>query len=446
MKDLAKWLDVNQLLSVAEDILKKAKSYQVDQTEVSIETHKGFSVSARAGDVETVEYNQDKSIEITVLYGQRSGSASLTDLSSQAINDAIEAACHIAKFTDHDPAAGLAEANELAFGYPQLEMACPWSISVEKAIAFACQCEQEAIAQDSRIMVAEDTKVATFEALDIYANSHGFIGHYPSTMHEISCVLVAKEGDEMQRDYSYSIAVDPKHLASLSTIAQEAAKKAVSRLGARRLPSTKAPVLFAAEEARGLLGHFAAAIQGSSLYRKSSFLLDQLGQQIFPSFIRIKEQPHLPYAFGTVPFDEDGVLTRENLYIDGGFLRQYALGVYAARKLGMKSTGNAGGMHNLSIESPTLSFDQLLKTMGRGLLVTELMGQGVNLVTGHYSRGVGGYWVENGEIQFPVHEMTIASNLREMFGNIIAVGNDVDVRGNIRTGSILITEMMIAGT
>ncbi|MBX3709209.1 MAG: metalloprotease PmbA [Gammaproteobacteria bacterium] len=439
-------IDTSQLQTLASTILQEAKRAGASQAEVSISTNKGFSVSAREGDVETVEYTLDKVIEINVYFGKRTGSASISDVRPEAVRAAVEAACHIAKFTDEDPAAGLAEEDELAFHYPKLDLACPWSISVEQAIELACQCEREALAHDKRIMSAEAVTLATSDACYLHANSNGFLGYYPYTRHEISCVLIGKQGDEMQRDYSYTISSDPAQLESISHLANQAAGKTVRRLGAKRLRTVKAPVIFLAEEARGLLGHFVSAISGGSLYRKSSFLLDHLGKRVFPEYVQIKEQPHLPRALGSAPFDDDGVATRENSFIEDGVLSNYCLGVYSARKLGMKTTGNAGGVHNLIITPGRHNLTALLKIMDKGLLITEMMGNGVNLVTGDYSRGVGGFWVENGEIQFPVQEITVAGRLQDIYANIREIGNDVDVRGNIRTGSILIEEMMIAGS
>jgi PmbA protein len=371
--------------------------------------------------------------------------ASLSDISASAVNAAVEAACHIAKFTDEDPAAGLAEKNQLAFKYPHLPLAFPWSITVEKAIELACQCEREALAHDKRIMSAEEVSVSTGEGWFLHANSHGFVGDFAHTQHQMSCVLVAKEDGDMQRDYSYTIAMDPAELKSASAVANEAAQRVVRRLGARRLRTMKTPVIFHAEEARGLMGHFMAAISGGSLYRKSSFMLDQLDKKIFPSFVHLQEAPFLPKALGSSPFDADGVATRENVFVDEGILRNYVLSVYSARKLGMQTTANAGGVHNLIVRPGQKDLAALLKTMNKGLLVTEIMGQGVNLITGDYSRGVGGFWVENGEIQYPVHEITVAGNLKDMYARIQEIGNDVDIRGNVRTGSILIEEMMLAG-
>lgn len=439
-------LSVDTLQSIANDILKEAKKRGADEAEVGIASNKGFTVSAREGDVETIEYQQDKSISVAVYFGKRSGTASLSDIRPDAIKAAVEAACHIAKFTGEDVASGLADKSDLAFQYPDLPLAYPWNISVDEAAELACRCEREAVAMDQRIVSAESADVTTMQVYTVYANSHGFAGGFTCTRHEKSCVLVAKdENDDMQRDYSYTVSVDPKLLVDTSSLAKEAAERTIRRLGARRLPTMRAPVMYAAEEARGLLGSFAAAISGGNIYRKSSFLLDHVGKQVFPEFIQIAEQPHLPFGLGSVAFDDDGVLTRPNVFIKNGVLQTYALGVYSARKLGLHTTGNAGGMHNLTIKPGNKDFKAMLKAMDRGLLVTEIIGQGVNLVTGDYSRGVGGYWVENGEIQYPVHEITVAGKLQDIYANIVEVGNDVDRRGNILTGSILIAEMMIAG-
>jgi len=438
--------DSSQFQKISNDILQEAKHLGASEAECVIALNKGFSVSAHDGDVETVEYQQDKSIEINVLFGKRSGSASISDMRPEAVQAAVQAACHIAKFTDEDKEAGLAEKEELAFDYPHLDMDYHWPISVEDAIEMAIQCEREAIAFDKRIMSAEETTVTTMEAFYLYANSNGFMGGYPHTRHEISCVLIGKQADEMQRNYSYTIATDPKLLQSISHVAKEAAERTVNRLGARKISTMKTPVIYHAEEARGFLGHFIAAISGGNLYRKSSFLLNHLNKKIFPSFMHMQEQPHLYRALGTAPFDDEGVATRDNVFIENGVLQQYCLGVYSARKLGMKTTGNAGGVHNLIVKPGNKTLADLLKTMGKGLLVTETMGNGANLVTGDYSRGVSGFWVENGEIQYPVQEITVAGKLQDLYAGIQEIGNDVDVRGNIRTGSILIGEMMVAGS
>lgn len=438
-------LSSNQLQNLVNDVLQDALKQGATSAEVDVGFNKGFSVTARKGEVESVEYNQDKIVDITVYFGQRTGSASLSDLRPEAIHAAVKAACNIARFTDEDAFAGLADKSELAFGYPTLELAFPWDISVERAIALACECEAKALAQDKRISTSENVVVATGQAWSMYGNTHGFFGTYSQTRHEISCVLIAKQGDDMQRDYYYTTVCDPTLLDSISTIAKNAVDRTVRRLGARRLTTRRVPVIFAAEEARGLLGHFVAGISGGSIYRKSSFLVDSLNKSVFPKHIRIEEKPHLAKALGSAPFDENGVATRPNVFVEDGVLKSYVLGVYSAKKLGMKTTGNAGGVHNLFINTGKNDLPALLKKMGTGLLVTELMGQGVNIITGDYSRGASGFWVENGEIQYPVEEVTIAGNLKEMYANMVEVGCDVDMRGNIKTGSILLDEMTVAG-
>lgn len=431
--------------NISKDILQEAKRLGASQAECVIALNKGFSVSAHDGDVETVSYNQDKSIEINVMFGQRSGTAGISDLRPEAIKDAVQAACHIAKFTGEDTAAGLAEKHELAFQYPHLDMAYPWAITVAEAIEMACECERQALAIDKRIMSAEETTINTMDAFYLYANSNGFLGSYPHTRHEMSCVLIGKKDDEMQRNYSYTLAADPSQLKSISHVAKEAVERTVNRLGARKIKTMKTPVIYLAEEARGLLGHFLAAISGGNLYRKSSFLLDHLDKKVFPDFMHLQEQPHLKQALGSAPFDSDGVATRDNIFIENGILRNYCLSVYSARKLNMQTTANAGGVHNLLVKHGNKNLVELLKTMHTGLLVTEIMGNGVNVITGDYSRGVGGFWVENGEIQYPVQEITVAGKLQDMYAGIQEIGNDVDTRGNILTGSILINEVMVAG-
>lgn len=438
-------LSDKKLQSLCFAILELAKKQGASDAEVAVTANKGFSVSVHGGDVETVEYNQDKVIEITVYFGKRSGSASITDVRLEAMQAAVEAACHIAKFTDEDGAAGLADKNELAMHYPQLTLAYPWQLTVDEAIQLAIACEREALSQDKRIMRAEEVSVATIYVITCYATSNGFMGWFAHTRHDMTCILVAKEKEEMQRDYSYTVADDPKLLSPITALAKEAANKTVKRLGARRIPTQKIPVIFAAEEARGLLGHFVGAISGGAIYRRSSYLVDHIGKPVFSPQIHLQEHPHLLHGLGSAPFDDDGVATRENIFVKEGVLQHYALGVYSARKLGMKSTGNAGGTHNMTISTSEHDLPALMREMGRGLLITELMGNGVNILTGDYSRGASGFWIENGEMQYPVQEVTIAGKLPEMYQHIVAVGNDVDRRGNMHTGSILVEEMMVAG-
>jgi PmbA protein len=442
---LPAWNNPEYLKNVVEDILKEAAKQGASSAEVDIALNKGFSVTSRMGDVESVEYNQDKIIDITVYFGQQTGAASLSDLRMDAIQSAVQAACNIARFGDKDDCAGLAEKDLLAFNYPNLNLSFPWDISVEQAIELTNQCENIALSKDKRITNSEGASLSTTTGWHAYGNSHGFIGIYGGTRHEISCALIAQTKNEMQRDYNYTLSCDPTLLNSIEWVANTTAEKTLRRLGAERLTTRKAPVIFAAEEARGLLGHFIAAISGGNLYRKSSFLLDQLNQPVFPSHIKMDERPHLLKSLGSAAFDENGVATRPNVFIENGILRNYCLGIYSARKLGMQTTGNAGGVHNLFINTGNKDLTALLKTMDTGLLVTDLMGQGVNVVTGDYSRGATGFWVENGEIQYPVEEITIAGNLRDIYANLVEVGNDVDPRGNIQTGSILIESMTIAG-
>ena len=440
--DLFNALSIQDLVTT---VLQEAKKQGATSAEVDVAVNQGFNVMVRMGDVETVEYNQDKIIEVTVFFGQRSGSASMSDVRPQAIRDCVKAACNIAKFTDEDEFSGLADQSLLAFDYPDLDLHYPWQLSVPAAIDIGKECEAIGLAQDKRITNSEGASVSTVTVWHGYGNSLGFIGVTPVTRHEISCVLIAKEGEEMQRDYHYSVACDPQNLSSIQEIATEAATRTVRRLGGRRMATRKTPVIFQAEEARSLLGHFTAAIRGSSLYRKSSFLLDHLGQQIFPSHITLDERPLLPKSLGSAAFDEDGVRTAANVFVNQGVLEKYSLGVYSARKLGMQTTGNAGGVHNLFVTTGTEDFAGLLKKMGTGLVVTEMMGNGVNMVTGDYSRGASGFWVENGAIQYPVEEITIAGRLQDMYKNLVDVGTDVDQRGNIQTGSILLEEMTVAG-
>ncbi len=431
--------------NLAIDILREAEILGASSAEVDLSLSKGFSVASRLGEVETLEYHQGKNIDVTVYFGKRMGTAALSDTRWESIQAAISAACHIARFTQEDPCTGLADPALLAFNYPQLELAFPWALSVDQAIELACTCEKESLARDKRIVNSEGVTVSTHEGWHLYANSEQFMGYYPSTQHGISSVLVAKQGEDMQRDYAYTSSCDPALLLPISQLAKEVADKTLRRLGSRRLATQKAPVIFIAEEARGLLGSFLSAISGGNLYRKSSFLLNHLGQPIFPAFVHLQEQPHLAKGAGSQPFDGDGVFTRPNVFVDGGVLQSYSLGVYSGRQLGMQTTGNSGGVHNLVITPGQLDLSGLLKKMHKGLLVTEVMGPGVNLVTGDYSRGASGFWFENGELQYPVQEITIAGNLREMYMHLVEVGADVDYRGNVRTGSILLEEMMIAG-
>lgn len=431
--------------TIAHDILHEARAQGASSAEVSAGGNTGFTVSVRLGEVETVEYHRDKGIDVTVYFGQRKGSASTSDTSPDAIKSTVTAACNIARLTSEDPYAGLADAALMAKAYPDCDLFYPWSITPEQAIELAKECETLARAVDKRICNSDGASVTTHQGWHVYGNSHGFIGAYPASQHSISCTLVAQDSEGMQRDGWYTIARDQHDLENLREVARKAGERTIKRLGGQRLKTCRAPVVFAAEAAGSLLGNFLSAISGGNLYRRSSFLVDHLGKPVFAKHIQMHECPHVRKAMGSAPFDAEGVITRDRDLIVDGVLQGYLLGSYSARKLGMQTTGNAGGAHNIYIDTSPLDLAGLLQKMGTGLLVTEMMGQGINLVTGDYSRGAVGFWVENGIIQYPVHEITIAGNLRDMFLNLVAIANDIDNRGTIHTGSILIEEMMIAG-
>ncbi len=434
-----------ELEAVVAAILAEARQQGASSAEAGVSFEAGLSVTVRLGEVETLEYHRDRGLGVTVYFGQRKGSASTSDLGHEAIQATVRAACGIARYTAADDCAGLADPDRMALLVPDLDLCYPWDIGAEQAIELATTCEDAARAADPRISNSEGGSVSSHLGLRVYGNTHGFSGGYYSTRHSLSCAVIGAQDESMQRDYWYTVARDARELEDAAAVGRRATERTVRRLGARRLSTRKVPVLFAAEIAGGLLGHFIGAIRGGSLYRKSSFLLDQLGKPVFPEFVRIHEQPHLKKALGSAPFDSEGVATQARDIVTGGILQGYVLDSYSARKLGMPTTGNAGGVHNLTIDPGPDDFAALLKRLGTGLLVTELMGQGVNIVTGDYSRGAAGFWVENGEIQYPVEEITIAGNLRDMLRNIAAVGKDVELRGNTRTGSLLIEEMTIAG-
>ncbi|HEU5134485.1 MAG TPA: metalloprotease PmbA [Steroidobacteraceae bacterium] len=438
---------IPELKSIVSESLQLARKLGATQAEADVSLQKGLTTTVRLGEVETVEYQRDRGMGITVYFGKRKGSASTADLSPRAVAETVEKACDIARYTAEDECSGLADPEELARDIPDLDLDHPWDLPPEQAVETARECEAAGREVDSRITNSEGASVSSHRGVRVYGNSHGFLEGFPSTSHSVSCVLLAQTGDDMQRDYWYASARDAKELESSGSIGRKAGARAVARLGARKIATQKSRVLYAPEVARGLIGHFLSAVRGSSQYRKSSFLLDAAGQQIFPSFLELRERPHIRKALGSSPFDGEGVATRDRELVNDGVLQGYILGSYSARKLGLKTTGNAGGTHNVLVESRTggMDIDALMRELGTGLLVTELMGQGVNAVTGDYSRGASGYWVENGVQAYPVHEITIAGNLRDMYKNIAAIGNDVDVRGGVRVGSILISEMTIAG-
>ena len=437
--------DAARLREIVSDILREAQQRGASAAEAGVSMEDGFSVNVRMGEVETIEHNRDKGLGVTVYFGQRKGSASTTDFSSNAIAETVQAACDIARYTEPDSYAGLVEPEFLAREIPDLDLFHPWDVDTNVAIELARDCEQAARDTDARITNSEGAYVSTHTGLRVYATSHGFIGDFASTHHSLGCTMIAEQDDDMQRDYWYSVSRIPTKLEAPQSIGRRAAERAVQRLKARRIKTQNLPVIFTAELARGILGQFIRAISGSALYRKASFLLEASGQQLFPQYITIDERPHIKQALGSSPFDNEGVATRDRALVKNGVLQGYVLDSYAARRLGLQTTGNAGGIHNLFINDSGKDLNALLKQMQRGILVTEVMGQGVNIVTGDYSRGATGFWVENGEIQYPIEEFTLAGNLKQMFTQLLAVGNDLDQRGGIITGSWLIENMTVAG-
>lgn len=433
------------LQQLAEDVLGHARTHGASACEVDVSEGFGQSVTVRCDEVETIEFNRDKGIGVTVYAGQRKGYASTSDFSAQALRDTVEAALNIARFTAEDDCAGLADAVLMARDCPDLDLYHPWRLSVEEAIELARRCEQAAFDASPLIDNSEGATVSTQQAHFVSANSHGFMGGYPTSRHYISASVIAGEREQMQRDDWYTTHRDGQRLESPESVGRIAAERAVARLGGRKLKTGDYPVLFEAPLAAGLLGSLVHAASGGALYRKASFLLDHLGKRLMPDFVNIVERPHLPCGLASASFDSDGVATRDSDVVSAGILQRYFLSAYTARKLGLQTTANAGGSHNLIIEPGSLDRAGLLQKMGRGLLLTELLGHGINYVTGDYSRGAAGFWVEDGKIAYPVEEITIAGNLRDMFAGIVAVGNDVLARGSKQSGSILIDRMTIAG-
>lgn len=437
---------LSNLKQLASDLMKLAKKHGASAAEVGISSYMGLSVSVRLGNVETIEFHRDKEIGLTVYFGQCKGSANSTDINPASLEEMVKTACFIAQHTEADHCAGLVEKEKLAWNYPDLDLYHPWRISPERAVALAEECETAGLNKDPRVKNSEGASVNTQESVSVYANSDGFIGGYPASSHSLQCVLVAEENGHMQRDYEYTVSRVAEELTSARQVGEKAAEKTVSRLNAKRLKTQQVPVIFVPECAKSLFGHFFSAISGGAIYRKSSFLLDQIGQMIFPKHITLAEKPHIKRAVGSAPFDAEGVATQEKNWIQEGILTSYVLNSYSARKLGLKTTGNAGGVFNIHISHADLNFKALLQTMGTGLVVTELMGSGANKLTGDYSRGAAGFWVEKGQILYPVEEITIAGNLKDMYKNMVSIANDVDRRGNIQTGSVLIEKMMVAGS
>ena len=437
-------LSPDSVLEVAEFVLGAAKRNGATAAETSMSIGDGLTVTVRNRDIETVERHRDKTLRVTVYKDLQKGSASTTDFRPKALEETVEAATRIAQYAQADPYAGLAEPRYMASEICDLDLDHPWELSVEEGEELALICEAAAL-DDERIKQSDGASVSRYRGIAAYANSHGFAGAFPATRHGLNCVVVGEHGGAMQRGYWYTVARSGAALEQAASVGRRAAQRTVAKLGARKLGTSTVPVLFEAPVASGLIGHFISAIAGSNLYRKASFLVDAIDTVVFSPTITIGEQPHLPRGLGSSAFDQDGVATRARTLVENGVLKGYVLDAYAARRLDLSPTGNAGGVRNLNVSHAAKGFDDLVAEMDRGLVVTDLMGFGVNLLTGDYSRGASGFWVEHGVIQYPVEEITIAGNLRDLFKRIVAVGDDVDFRGNIRTGSILIESMMIAG-
>jgi len=434
-----------EIQTAVDEALKLAVKKGASSAEASMSKVQGIAVSSRMKEVETVEFTNDGGLGIAVYVGNRKGSASTADLSPAALRMTVEKAVEIAKYTSEDSCAGLADPELIATDILDLDMYHPIELDTQKGIQLAIEAETAGLDSDSKISNSDGASYNANLGVRVYGNTHGINAGYPSSRYSLSCVLIAQDGDDMQRDYSYTVSRVASELKASKQIGLEAAKHALSRLNAQKLSTMKVPVLFDKEIASGLFGHLVGAIGGGSLYRKSSFLLDQLGKQIFPDWLTIQEQPHLKRALASSPFDSEGVRTQDMTIVEDGVLQHYLLTSYSARKLGMTTNGHAGGIHNWLIGNTGQSDEQMLKALGTGLLVTELMGQGVSIVNGDYSRGAAGFWVENGVIQYPVHEITIAGNLADMFKGIVAIGSQAEKRGSVQTGSILIDQMQVAG-
>lgn len=428
-----------------QDLLHRARQQGATDAFVTGSHDCGFSVDVRMGEVDTLAFSEDQSISVTVYVGQRKGMASSTDTSPQALDAMVSAALDIAKVSAEDPCFGLPDKAIMRNDFPDLDLYHPWAITPSEAIEKALACEQAALDMDTRITNSDGVNVSTYTFCSAFATSDGNSGIINSSRHSVSCALLAKEGDSMQRDYDYTTARCMDDLMPLGRLAKNAVERTTSRLGARRIKTQKAPILFSSRVSSGLFSTFIGAISGASLYRKQSFLLDSIGKSLFPASIRVYEQPHLLRALGSTPFDGEGVPTRNNVFVEDGTICQYVLGTYSARRLGLKTTANSGGVSNLRVDPTAGDFDDLLKQLDTGLLVTEMMGHGINLLTGDYSRGATGFWVEKGEIQYPVEEITIAGNLKNMFQGIVAVGSDWNPSIATRCGSVLIDEMTVAG-
>jgi len=439
-------LDRAQLEALVAEALDAARENGVDQAEAAASADTGLSATARFGDVEHLEYTNDRGLWVTVYRGSRKGSASTSDITPAAVREAVAKACSFARHTAEDPYAGLADADRMCTEPRDLDLDHPWTLDADAAIRLAIECESAGLSVDKRLNNSEGATVSTNRGARAYGNTHGFVGSYTKTSHSVTCVLLAGQDDEMQRDYYYTAARDPLDLESAEHVGREAARRTLARLGARKPKTAKAPVLFVPELARGFLGHLIGAISGGAQYRRASFLLDAAGETLFPAFVSIEERPHLPKGMASAAYDAEGVATVDRDIVRDGVLQGYVLGSYSARRLGLETTGNAGGTHNLIVPGNGGDLDSLRTEMGTGLVVEELIGHGVNPVTGDYSRGAVGHWVENGEIAYPVHELTIAGNLRDLYARIERIGDDQDVRGGLRCGSLLVGEMTLAGS
>ncbi len=435
----------NHLESIVSEALQIAQQLGADSAEISISKQTGISVNTRGGEVENIEFNKDGALGIAVYRDGRKGSSSTADLSQDAIRRCIEAALEISKYTAVDPCAGLADKELMGWDAPDLELLYPVALDPEYGLDLARRCELHALSIDPRIKQSDSGNFSSHHGIKVYGNTHGFVKGYAASRHSLSCVLIGEQDGDMQRDYSFSTARELSELWTPESIAEDAVKRTVAHLGGRKINTTEVPVLFLPRSANSLFGHLVSAISGGNLYRKSSFLLDSLNTSVFPDWLQIKEIAHLKKGLASTPFDSEGVRTLDRLIIENGVLQTYLLTSYSARKMGMQPTGHAGGIHNWRVTGRDESYADLIKQMGTGLIVSELMGQGVNIVTGDYSRGATGFWVENGEIMYPVEEITIAGNLKDMFSNIVAVGNDVDLRTSLQSGSVLIEKMKIAG-
>jgi PmbA protein len=439
-------LGAQQLEDLVSLALEEARRLGVDQAEAAASDDTGLSATARLGEVESLEYTNDRGIGITVFKDSRKGNASTSDMSPAAIRETVAKAVSFANLTAQDPYSGLADASLMCTDIRDLELDHPWDLDADTAIAMAIESEAAGLGCDKRISNSEGATVATNRGTRAYGNTHGFVGSYAKTSHSITCVLLSEEGGVMQRDYHYTAARSVDDLEAPSYVGRIAGEKTVARLGSRKIATTRAPVLYIPELARGFIGHAIGAIMGGAQYRKASFLLGAVGETLFPEFVSIQERPHLPRGLASMPFDAEGVATYDRDIVTDGVLQAYMLSSYSARRLGLQTTANAGGAQNLIVPGNGKDKDTLIREMGTGLVVEELIGQGINGVTGDYSRGAVGHWVENGEIAYPVHEVTIAGNLRDLYRRIAAIGDDQDLRGSIRCGSILVEEMTIAGS